>query len=669
MAVILIAGNPSNRTTPVPGFTGPSFGDQLEGIRAGTVAGRFQTIPFVPRAVNEFTQLASPGLKTNGTLAGVTAHPVFRPNFPVILTVSPVQDTPAFALWTDQRQTGFPGPSMPRERNMISSVGHHNGQSYITAGVIRAAVNPWPDPGEQFWFDRLHVLPTTAETTDLGNVVNDVDTTFEIFNASRTLAATINVLTQDNAGGFTFLVGAVPPSPVLIIPAQGSEGYILRAEAEVGPPTIAATFTWVPSAPFNAVDVTFTGNRITILAFEPQVGPLTEYTFITSIVESYNGTEQRMAMRDRPRQSITYTFRKGDGNADIEEPYYAEAQAFEHVMFDSIGRVFALPVWEDRTILTAAVAATDTVINLVTAGLDIQEGELLLLWRDWNDNEAQAISSFTASTVTVASPFVGAFTIENTVVLPTWTAFIDDNVSQTIGKLDTALWRTRFVRRIERVVPNAVSPILPDDFDGLPIWPRRWGITGNTIGRAWNRNIQEVGNELGFISRSFRKTVPKRAHSQLYVELRGRADFEQFRSFILALKGKQKIFWLGMQFNQFNLQATTVAGGGSIRVFNNFYSNFVAERAYFNLINIVTTGEVSNFHTIVASSDVGVPPNNETDLTITPVAPIEYNVNNVIRIEYFTRHRLDTDIIRFQAIRPKDSYTQTFPIVEVINET
>jgi hypothetical protein len=153
------------------------------------------------------------------------------------------------------------------------------------------------------------------------------------------------------------------------------------------------------------------------------------------------------------------------------------------------------------------------------------------------------------------------------------------------------------------------------------------------------------------------------------VELRGRADFEQFRSFVLALKGKQKIFWLGMKFNQFNIQATTVATGNSIRVFNNFYSNFVAERAYFNIINIVTTGEVDHFHTITASAVVGAPPNNEIDLTIDPVAPIEYNVNNVVRIEYFTRHRLDTDVIRFQAIRPKDTYTQTFPIVEVINET
>jgi hypothetical protein len=205
-------------------------------------------------------------------------------------------------------------------------------------------------------------------------VVNDVDTSFEIFNSSRTLAATINVLNQVNAGGFTFLVGKIPPSPELTIAIQGSELYTLRAEAEVGPPTINATFTWVPSAPFNAVSVNFTGNRITILAFEPQVGPLTEYAFITSIVESYNGTEQRMAMRDRPRQAMTYTYRMGDGGVDIEEPYYAEAQAFEHVMFDSIGRVFALPVWEDRTVLTAAVAPTDTVLNLVTAGLDLQEG-------------------------------------------------------------------------------------------------------------------------------------------------------------------------------------------------------------------------------------------------------------------------------------------------------
>lgn len=527
-----------------------------------------------------------------------------------------------------------------------------------------------PDSRDQFWSERLHILPTTAVTTELGNVVNDVDTAFEVFNSSLTITAIIADIEALNAGGFTFISGKTPPSPELTIPPQQSELYTLRAEAETGPPAINATFTWVPSnPPFQSVAITFTGNRITIFTFEPQINPVTDYQFITSIVESYNGTEQRMAMRDRPRQSITYTFRKGDAGVNIEEPYWEEAQALEHVMFDSLGRVFATAIWEDRTVLTAEVIANDTVINLVTAGLDLQIGELLLLWRNWNDTEAQEISAVGASSVTVSSPFLKAFAVANTVVLPTFVAYADDNVSQVISRLDSALWRIRFDRIKERRIIDTLSPELPSDLDGIPVWPRRWLIGGTEINRAWNRDIQDVGNTLGFISRQFRKTVPKRKHSELRVELRGRTDFEQFRQFILALNGRQKIFWLGTKYHQFNIQATTASGGGSIRVFNNFYANFVFDRPYFNRINVVLTDGTETVHEITSSADIGAPPDNEVDLGIDPVAPVEYNVNNVERIEYYTRHRLDTDLIRFQASVPKDHYILTFPIAEVLNET
>ena len=640
------------------------FGGQIPAM-----VGKFYVNPFVER----------PGLRTIGntlpapwTFGFYRQFPVAAPivttgiqqrGWPVNLAASPVVDLPFDA--TKTRQTGF-----PRRTLRASGGAGRRGGSHITDGVVRSAACPLPDAGEVFWFDRLHILPTTAEQTNLGNVVNDVDTTFTVFNAHRTLAAVINALNQLNAAGFTFIAGRTPPSPELTIVAYGEESYTIRAEAEFGPPVIDATFTWIPNAPFESVDVNFIGNRITILAFEPQVGPQTEYEWLTSIVESYNGTEQRMQMRDRPRQSITYTYRKGDANVNLEEPYPEEPTAFEHVMFDSLGRVFALPVWEDRTVLRSPVAINDTTVNIDTSGLDLQVGQLILLWRDWNDTEAQEISAVGALTVTVSNPFLQAWAIEDTVVLPTFTAYADDNVVQAMGRLDTALWRIRFNRINERTdLIGGVSPELPADFEGIPIWPRKWGISGTTINRTWRRDIQPVNVQLGKIGRSFRKTTPRRLNSELRVEIRGRADFLAFRQFVLALKGKQKIFWLGSKYHQFRLQALTPAGGGSLRVFNNLYTNFVANRAQFDRINVVLTDGTETVHTILAAADVGTPPNNETDLTITPTAPVEYNTTNVERIEYYTRHRLDTDRVVFQATRPKDHYILTFPIIEVLNET
>ena len=67
---------------------------------------------------------------------------------------------------------------------------------------------------------------------------------------------------------------------------------------------------------------------------------------------------------------------------------------------------------------------------------------------------------------------------------------------------------------------------------------------------------------------------------------------------------------------------------------------------------------------------------DETDLGITPVvggdvspASGDYTIANVDRIEYLTKHRLNTDVIEFLGRRPRDDYSLDFPIVEVVNET
>ena len=700
-----------------------SFGDQLEplkgrfygvpgrmrgGRRIGGQAGIITNIdPFVsPQAVGG-TDRAGISFPVLGAEARIQPiFPASAPNpvdgnpmghsFPVRLTSSPVVDKP----WDPSavRQTGFPDGRASHRPQVagrdVSRAGQTGGQGRKEGfqqtgsnqfrpgmikggasmspndGTVRVSVCPSPSVAEDFWLDRLHILPVSAEQTNLGNVVNDVDTTFEVFNASATVAAVINLLQELNTVGFTVISGRTPPSPELTIPPYGSESYTIRAEAETGPPVIDATFTWIPSAPFNSVDVNFIGNRITIFTFEPQFNVETEFNWLTSIVEAYDGTEQRMQMRDRPRQSILYRFRKGDAFLDDEEPYPEEPSAMEHVMFDSLGRVFAVPVWEDRTVLNAPVAVNDTVISITTAGLDFQPGQLLLLWRDWNDTEAQEITSVAAGSITATNPFLQAWAVEDTVVLPTFTAYVDDAVTQLIHRLDHVLWTIRFNRINERNdLLDGVSPELPSDFMGLPIWPRKWTISGVNQNRIWRRNIQEVQTALGEIERTFRNTVPRRANAQLQVNIRGRTDFETFRQFVLALRGRQKIFWLGSKYHQFRIQAVTPALGGSIRVFNNFYTNFVATRAIFNIINVVLTDGTENRHTIISAVDVGTPPNNETDLGISPVAPVQYDTTNVARIEYYTRHRLDTDKVVFQAIKPRDHYTLTFPIIEVLNET
>ncbi len=520
---------------------------------------------------------------------------------------------------------------------------------------------PYPDVGETFWFDRLHVLPQTAQTVDLGNLVNDVDTTFEVMNTHRLIDATIAEIERENAEGFTVLSGATPPSPGLVIRAYTSELYTIRAGSEFGPPTIDAVFRWVPAnAPFAAVEINFTGNRITICVFEPQVEPLTRFEFLTNVAIARDGSERRASMRPLARESIGYRFVFGGD----DDPYGYRPQAFEHMMLDSLGRTFAVPVWEDRTVLTAAVSGGATVVNVpATANLDFRVGELLVLWRAWNNVEAQEILSIAATSITVASPFINAFAVAGTVVLPSWYGHLDDNVQQEVFRFNFTRWGLRFHRQNNVSFEVSTSPTLAKTYEGLPIFPKPWGMPGNSITRTWQRAIEETSAPLGPPARAYKWTVPRRKNSAIVVEMAGRTDFLALRSFLYALRGKQKTFWLPSGYQNFILTTTASSGAGLIRVRRNFYPTFVAERQPFNKIQVtLTTGAVFR-HTIVDSANVN---QDETDLTITPTLSTDYTVANVAKIEYITKHRLDSDVLEFQGRRPQDDYTVVLPLIEVL---
>ena len=372
-------------------------------------------------------------------------------------------------------------------------------------------------------------------------------------------------------------------------------------------------------------------------------------------------------MRDRPRQSIRYRYKVGAIQDD--EIYGHTAQAFEHVLFDSMGRLFAVAIWEDRLKLTSDVAINDTVINVSTTdGLDIQVGELIVLWRDWDDIEAQTVSSKTSNSITVANPFTKAFTVAETDVLPTFLGYVEDDIEQRVGKVDFAEFALTFQRVNLIDWANTVSPELPSQYEGLPIWPREWGLTGDFLGRVWTRDIEFSTNRLGKIASSFRKATPRRSSSELVVETTGRTDFETIRQFLFALRGRQKAFWMPSKTSNFELTATAANGAGSIRVRQNEYVNFVNNRAQFNRIQVTKIDGSVHRHTITASADVGTPPNNETDLTITPVTTSEYNTTNVVRIEYITLHRLDTDRLVIEPHEIRDHARIRFPIIEVLNE-
>ena len=147
----------------------------------------------------------------------------------------------------------------------------------------------------------------------------------------------------------------------------------------------------------NALTTAITGTRLVVFGFQPNWRePVIEsLEWLTDILESHNGTEQRLALRQFPRRAMRYLF-------TFETPN--KVSMFEGYLFGWQAKVFALPVWTDWRPLAVNLPVGSTSVSTYTSFLDYGPGSMLILWRDYAHWEVVDVASFTASAITFKKP-------------------------------------------------------------------------------------------------------------------------------------------------------------------------------------------------------------------------------------------------------------------------
>ena len=147
----------------------------------------------------------------------------------------------------------------------------------------------------------------------------------------------------------------------------------------------------------EALTTSITGTRLVVFAFEPnwRDAPTESLEWMTDVIDSYNGSEQRLSLRQFPRRALKYLFTMETKN---------KVSTFESYMFGWQAKVFALPVWTDLKPLAANVPVGSTTAAIYTAFQDYSVGGMLIFWRDYQTWEVLDIDSLTASAITFKKP-------------------------------------------------------------------------------------------------------------------------------------------------------------------------------------------------------------------------------------------------------------------------
>jgi hypothetical protein len=526
----------------------------------------------------------------------------------------------------------------------------------VYGSVVHEGGECFPMHGQLFWFDHIHIIPASLA---LGTVLTTQEREYEVFNAYRTQAHTLTAIVKTGVDGIT-LVGEPDNSPNDILPLQGFK--VLVTVSNVGPVTINATIQYVFGGLPTTKTETITGSRVIVMSTPPDAQVQERWSWKTDIIEAASGDEQRISVRDVPRQSWKYKFLRTD----------EELSFLLNQLWGWHENVWALPLWEDYTQASGPIGIGVTNIPVVDTDMrDFRDGELALIWQDEQNFEAVEIVSHTTTNIVSLQPTLAAWGADS-LVLPMQLAKMPKGHSLKNWNVNAreleVIWQT--LNNKDFTLIESPTPIFDGGiYRGLPVWDinEDYLITTGSYGEREDKDIEVFGDDLGKFSTMTARDFPRNALTGLRAESFGRAEFWRLRQWLHHLRGRQKAIWVPTGRKDFTIESTQTAPSTELNVNITNYKNLVFDapdgprtRRNIEIVYVDGTRDLRRIESTQIS--VGLREVLTLDAAITQDA----SVANVDRISFLVKRRLNTDdIVVNHDFYEGEQMTNPFGLVDI----
>lgn len=369
--------------------------------------------------------------------------------------------------------------------------------------------------------------------------------------AGATHAADFSGLGSGNWSIVGLSVKKAAPLPIQGTLAVTLAGVSLSAQAQVatsavlaqtlGAVTASGTARTLPEIsasavlPLDALTGTGAGTvRPELFCADPDwTEPVTEQTqYLTNILSAYNGNEQRIALRTRPRTRVAFR---------IMPTGQVSAAAFDAFLDGWQSRTCGVPFWPDAQPVTQPLAAGESVIVCDTQHRKFAAGGLVMLWRDVFTHEVARILSVAADHLTTMAPVDYAWpsdgrTYAVPVLLGRWDGEASvGRLSPTAGEADAA-----FVCDSGADVAPAVLPQVYG-YDVFELEPN--AAQGRT--HVYSRILQVFDGATGARMAIYDRAGVAVGQSKDFLWTLGtRAEIAAYRAWAALRKGRCAAFWL-----------------------------------------------------------------------------------------------------------------------------
>lgn len=285
--------------------------------------------------------------------------------------------------------------------------------------------------------------------------------------------------------------------------------------------------------------------------------------YLTEVIEAFDGTEQRIALRDTPRCSLSYMYSMTD-----EQQY-----RFDNKLSTSTGSMI-VPLWPLQCQLSRAVQPGDASVVLEATNAHVRASETLLI-SEGDECEVVIIESVAGAVVTLKHLAKKTFST-NAVVLPARIAYPADESNST--SLLRGFDQHSITYDFDETQIQKPAPI--DDFEYLnsrPIFPFRPD-RSKDVTTQYNRRRQMLDPLIGARSIYDRTKGTVKILGQTFTFF-SEQERQRFEDFAEIMNGSQGEFYIEGPGQAFELSEDIVVPTYKFKIKSSGYSNFANSRS------------------------------------------------------------------------------------------
>lgn len=381
----------------------------------------------------------------------------------------------------------------------------------------------------------------------------------------------------------------------------------------------------------------------------------------TDIIRARAGTEQRIKLRDKPRQFLEWSFLT---HSLAMQQLQSKLQARQ-------ANTWRIPLWQHMQILKTNVEANADTIPVDLVSYEFPPTGMIMLYSDSQHYQIMDIDTvdYVNNAVKVkAETKVSQAWPAGALIIPAANGHIQDHINLSRVTADLVLGT------IQVQIDDPYVPVLDSSlvlYEGKPLItaePNR----ANPLQTSWSREMGMVDFETGVIKPYDLYGFSDIVATNDYL-LHDRLAIGYTRGFISHLKGRWKSFLMPTFNCDLYLAANITSGATSFQINNAKFSDFVfhhiqaiapqttpmillwvelksGARAILNVVNSVESDNGST--ETITINKVTLLSGNQLGQSVSSI-PLDIIPEDIYRISFLTLNRLESDVVEFTWITPE----------------